>query len=164
VIAKMISTIERHMLLSPNSSETNEALLECDKFWLREEAERQKTPYNPDAKSEWGKYVVIRASHDQLTDEWTNIGVMVFNKAGERVFCKIGPMQRAIARGDLNQGCGVDSFEAISERYQTMEDVEQALRSDGHYMSNIQLTGPRGTNIDLECCYQLWQKMVMGIN
>ena len=136
-----------------------DAYQQCIDFWV----EALKTPYDTDQPQTWGSYVVMRASHHPSTDEWTNIGVMVYDKDGKQIWAKMGPFDRAIARGDLTahtaKGC-----DQRHKAYESIEQVKRALESLGHAMSSIQITEPRATAIDPECCWSIYQSFVLGVD
>jgi hypothetical protein len=139
------------------------AVGECYAFWLRRLAERQAAPGVELADDPWGKYVIIRTSHHPSSDEWTNIGCMVYDKTGGRVFEKFGPLDRATARGDARPHLPDFFPGAYTSRYTELADVERSLGSMGHAMSFIQMTEPRGCAIHDEVCWHLYTCDVLDI-
>ena len=134
-------------------------------FWERVIKERETKPFVSDkshvTQRKWGQYVIVRTTRRLSSDEWTNIGVMVFDENGKKVFNRIGPYERAIKRGDMrSEPSWLPSYCDLNA---TLEDIKKTLTHDGHYMSSIQMTEPRGTNIDPECCWHIYEDMVLAV-
>lgn len=136
------------------------ALEEVIAFWK----EAIKTPYDTDNTRLWGKYVVVRTTHSVSSDEWTNIGVIIFDSEGKQIWAKMGPFDRAIRRGDLDIHDEQHTRgKELPKAYQTLEQVERALQSMGHAMSSIQITPPRATSVDIECCWSIYDDFILGL-
>lgn len=94
-------------------------------------------------KRVYGTYTVVRAARNPATGEWTNIGVIVFNENGDRVYARMG-FDRAIARGDISPEVAARMGEYF-KCYDHVDQVHRALESLGHMMSSIQVRGPLKT-------------------
>lgn len=131
-------------------------------FWLRVQEDRKTNPWNPDApRTKAGNYVIVRATRHVGFGEWTNIGCLVFDHDGKQVFHRMGPFGRAIYRGDLRPGYVRKDHYKL---YDDIEDVRQALRSDGHFMSYIQMTEPRITHLGEENYESIYHDFVLGLH
>ena len=108
-----------------------------------------------------GSYVIVFARNHKTNDEITNIGIMVFDEEGKLVFRRMGPFDRAIYRGDLNPSY-IEYLDKYGENY-TLEIVKQALESDGHYMSSIQMSQPRKLILHEENYESTYQSFVLGL-
>lgn len=91
-------------------------------------------------KKVYGKYTVMRTTQDPMRDEWTNIGVIVFDPDGNQIYARMG-FERALARGDISEQVAGYSTERY-KAYEHIEQVERALESQGHMMSSIQIRAP----------------------
>lgn len=106
----------------------------------------------------YGKWVKIRVTKNPSLDEWTNVGVMVFDEYGKRIYGKMN-FDRAIQRGDASYW--ILERDKEYERYNTLEDVDRALNSMGHAMSSIQVTEPLPSAIR-DNYDDLFRLMVLG--
>jgi hypothetical protein len=130
-------------------------------FWLGVKESRKINPYNPNApRSKAGNYVIIRATAHVGYDEWTNIGCLIFDHDGKQVFHRMGPFGRAIYRGDLRPGYISKEHYKL---YDHIDDVHQALQSDGHFMSSIQMTKPRITHLGEEEFESTYHDFVLAL-
>lgn len=112
--------------------------------------------------TEWGHYVVIRVG-DSLRDEWTNIGIMIFNRAGDQIAARMDNLDRAIRRGDIRADSGqgfIDHVQQYPELFLNMNLVRKTLDSVSHSMSVLQMTQPRATSINDVDMDVLWRLFI----
>lgn len=109
-----------------------------------------------------GQYVIVHAKNFYSNNEWTNIGVIVFDENGKKVFDRMGPFGRAIGRGDLKV-FQTQFLPDYAKRFETLDDVKQSLGSTGHAMSNVQITEPLFIRLHEQCFEQLYQRCVLLI-
>lgn len=128
-------------------------------FWLN----TKNNKANQDLKPKNGTYVIIRCTATK-NEEWTNIGFMIFDNDGKQILCRIGPLSRAIYRGDLTEETQkfVD-LNQYGKKYQTIDDVYRSLDSLGHLMGKIQITMPRMIKLEQENYQSIYHSFILGL-
>ena len=102
-------------------------------------------PLDHDSPRNWGWYVILRVG-EVIRDEWTNVGVLVYNRDEDLIWSCYDSLDRAISRGDAHQHWPTETYLAqYHEAVPTMNAVRSALGRDGHSLSCMQMTEPRGT-------------------
>lgn len=110
--------------------------------------------------TKYGKYVKVRVTRDVVLDEWTNVGIIIFDDNGKQVYSKLD-FTRAYEKKDLTQEGRKKDITAFVEIFQTLEQVKRALNSTGHMMSSVQLTDPEATALDSDFDH-LFRRLVLG--
>jgi hypothetical protein len=114
-------------------------------------------------KYSYGRYTVIRAAANPSRDEWTNVGLIVFNEGGDRVYYKVD-FTRAFARGDMRPELA-ESYGNCYSRLDHIGQLERTLQGTGHAMSCIQLREPLPTAVLGERYYdELFDHFVTGLD
>jgi hypothetical protein len=161
-IERSIEKCQRVLATDPRP-DMRQAIEECLCYWANAKIYALA---NPDAEKErrfhYGLYVVVRVSHRPSSDEWTNIGIMIYDR-NNLVFSKIGPFQRARQRGDLTEEQDISWITDYAKPMQTIDDVYQRLHSTGHMMSCVQMTEPRAVAIEHDVFWSIYQNFVLGI-
>lgn len=88
----------------------------------------------------YGTYTLVRIAADPVRGEWTNVGVIVFDPAGNRIWSKTN-FDRAVARGDCT-AAQAEHCARWGEQYLHVDEVHRSLRSEGHMRSYIQVREP----------------------
>ena len=163
VLPKIIERCQKALEQSWGVGHTYEVKQSLE-FWQEVLRGRREKPYDPEAPRAAGKYVVIRASAHITTDEWTNVGLMVFDWSDNQIFAKVGPFDRAIARRDLGAADHWKEYlHLYPKNYPTLEQVRRSLQATGHFMSHVQMTEPRSLLLDDENIRHLYDSMVLGL-
>jgi hypothetical protein len=102
------------------------------------------------------------ATSNVVLDEYTNIGIIVFDENGKQFYSRID-ITRAQKRGDLPADCEfTERLKDYPKRFPTTEQVMQALKSTPHAMSCVQITEPLGTVLR-ESHDDLFERLVLGV-
>lgn len=95
----------------------------------------------------YGKYYIVCVG-EQIRNEVTNVGVILFNKEGIQVGAKMDTPDRALKRGDIVE-TEYDSLAAHLKVYPecvpNLEILEKKIDSTGHCMSTVQIHLGGGT-------------------
>lgn len=163
-IDKLIALTARHLekVDWPMGLSVRDGIQNSHDFWVRAKARRREPEFTMEDRV-YGHWVRVRATRHIASDEWTNVGVLMYDAVyGEQKFARVGPFDRAIVRGDMMRDWA-PRFEDFADRYKTIEQVRQSLRSTGHHMSPVQLGEPLGCVVDDEHFENLYLMMVLGV-
>lgn len=163
-LANLTAACDNWLRANSHDSETHAAVLRCLAHWEAVRAKRVAEPYDPDARQEYGNYVNVRVSRRPSSDEWTNVGVLLYGTDEKLLGHLIGPFDRAVRRGDIDQDGALDYVRLFPSRYDTLGCVRQLLGSTGHFMSCVQLTAPRGSVAHEDVLWSIYQKDVLGVH
>ena len=110
-----------------------------------------------------GSYVVVRCCNDSGVDEWTNVGVMVYDCDGRQVWARMGPYHRAKMRGDFPDFLTEKMLDNYPSTKRHIGDVYLSQSSQGHAMGQVQMKKPLPLILDERACYSLYLKLVVGL-
>jgi hypothetical protein len=141
------------------------AVLRALQYWQGIQTKRITEPYDPGSAGPRvaGKYVIVRCTHHVSSDEWTNIGCLVYDQDGKQIFARMGPYDRAIARGDLHPEYA-EHLDSYPKTVEHIEQVERSMTSLGHFMSSIQMTAPRPCILHEENSESIYLNFVLGLH
>lgn len=106
------------------------------------------------------RFCVIRAG-DSRTDEFTNIGMILFDGNGNYHSHKIAKLDRAIRRGDWPEGQDGEWLHEHVKRVKDLATLEKIQNSTSHIMSTVQF-GRLGSSIlsPEETLDTVWSRLV----
>ena len=111
-----------------------------------------------------GNYILIRASRNILRDEWTNIGLMLFDDKESLVSIKFS-FKRAIDRNDMaldTLGAGEEKLESFyTEMFETLDAVKHFRESTSHSMSQIQFGQILTARLQDNTFQDIFEKLVL---
>ncbi len=125
-----------------------------------------------DHSGHWGRCCHIIAVSHVRSGERTNLGVIVFDRDGNRVGFRVDTARRALARGDLTPGDSLGGYDAdtywtdyikrFAEGHDSIKEVERSHQSMGHAMSQVQAGQLLPVRVDLVSIDSIFDRDVLG--